>query len=77
MVAIREKRLKIHPYDVVTTCLEQLPETLSSTMYVVSFLVIPKLNLGLLHAHLWVRDNPGCLMAKEGCPHTLVHHCSF
>lgn len=45
---------------------------------IVSFLVIPKLNLGFLPVVLWVRYNPGCLtMAKKGCPDTSVHHCSF
>lgn len=33
MVAIREKTLKQHPYDVVTACLKQPPETLSSAVY--------------------------------------------
>lgn len=45
---------------------------------VVSFLVIPKLTLGLFHAVWWVRNNSGCLsVAKEGRPDTLVHRCSF
>lgn len=75
--------LKQHPYDVVTTCLT--PHGLLGLEIVLCIVVvwgffphIPKLNLGLLHAVSWVRNNPGYLiMAKEGCPDTLVHRCSF
>lgn len=50
MVALRGKTPQQHSHSIATTCLEKPPETLVVLCIGVSFPLVPKLKLGLVHA---------------------------